>query len=48
MKKENPIITPETIAKELSLTTETIRILMHRKILPAAKVGGNWSLIMGA
>ena len=42
MNNENTILTPEQVAQELSLKTETVRSLMRRKILPAAKVGGCW------
>ena len=36
------ILTPVDVANELSLRSETVRDLMRRKILPAAKVGGSW------
>ena len=36
------ILTPEQAAKELSLKTETVRALMRKGELPAAKVGGSW------
>ena len=42
MKDADAILTPEQVAKELSLKTETVRALMRRGILPAAKVGGCW------
>ncbi|MCK4389538.1 MAG: helix-turn-helix domain-containing protein [Desulfobacterales bacterium] len=41
-KQDNAILTPEQVANELSLAPETVRALMRRKILPAAKVGGSW------
>ena len=42
MKDPDTILAPEQVAKELSLKTETVRSLMRRGILPAAKVGGCW------
>ena len=39
---QNAILSPEEVADELSLKIETVRYLMRRKILPAAKVGGSW------
>jgi len=42
MKKDNAILTPAQAAEELSLNLETVRSLMRRGLLPAAKVGGSW------
>ncbi|MBW1928856.1 MAG: helix-turn-helix domain-containing protein [Deltaproteobacteria bacterium] len=42
MKEDNAILTPAQAAEELSLNLETVRSLMRRGILPAAKVGGSW------
>ena len=39
---QNAILSPEEVAEELSLKIETVRYLMRRRILPAAKVGGSW------
>lgn len=38
----NAILTPENLAKELSLKTETIRELLRSKGLPGVKIGGSW------
>ena len=38
---QNAILSPEEVAEELSLKIETVRYLMRRRILPAAKVGGS-------
>lgn len=38
----NAILTPEDIAKELSLKPETIRELLRKGSLPGAKIGGSW------
>ena len=39
---QNAILKPEDAAAELSLKIATVRDLMRRRILPAAKVGGSW------
>ena len=38
----NAILTPQDVAKELSLRPETVRDLMRRRIIPAVKIGGSW------
>ncbi len=38
----NAILTPQDVAKELSLRPETFRDLMRRRIIPVVKIGGSW------
>ena len=40
--QQNAILTPDQVAEELVLRVDTVRDLMRRRILPAAKVGGSW------
>jgi excisionase family DNA binding protein len=40
-----PLLTPSDAAKLLNLPTQTILDMIHRKELPALKVGRHWRIL---